>query len=115
MSIKKIASKEMVVDFRIKSDHSKISIKGTDVERVDCYKYLGVLIDKKFCFDEHSNYVYTKANQKLFYLRQLHKVKVDKTILSLFFSSVVQSSLTYCMCAWYGNCTNVQKKNWIKL
>ena len=100
----------MIVDFRTKSEHCKLNINGADVERVNVYKYLGVLIDNKFTFHEHSTSVYKKALHKLFYLRKLHSVKVNNTILSLFYRSIVQSTLLYCMCVWFGNCTIAQRR-----
>ncbi|KAK7939111.1 hypothetical protein WMY93_002437 [Mugilogobius chulae] len=45
-------TKDMVIDFRRAPPLPTITvIKDTDIELVDQYKYLGVIVDKKLCFE----------------------------------------------------------------
>ena len=38
----------------------KCFIKGEEVERVDCYKYLGTIIDNKLLFDMNCDMIFKK-------------------------------------------------------
>ena len=82
----------MIVDFRTSGAHESLSIKDSVIERVHTYKYLGVIMDDKLNFEAHVSEVYKKANSRLFHLRQLYWLKIDVTILKLFYSSIVQAS-----------------------
>ena len=48
-------TKEMVIDFsrKCKVSSAPITIKGSEVERVEEYKYLGVIIDNNLKFNKH--------------------------------------------------------------
>ena len=43
-------------------------------------------------------------NQRLFFLRKLNNFNIDSKLLFLFYSSVIESVLLFCFCAWGGNC-----------
>ena len=43
-------------------------------------------------------------NQRLFFLRKLNTFNIDSKLLYLFYSSVIESILLFCFCAWGGNC-----------
>ena len=45
----------------------------------------------------------------LFYLRKLYWLKIDVKIMNLFYQSVIQSTLSFCMISWYGNCPQESK------
>ena len=83
-------TKEMVIDFRTRNvTHVPLKINNMDVEVVTEYKYLGTIIDNKFNFASNITAVCKKANTRLFFLRKLYNLKVDKTIMELFYKSVV--------------------------
>ena len=46
----------------------------------------------------------------MFFLRKLKAVNVDTTILDLFYKSVVQSVLAFCIVCWFGNLSEKDKK-----
>ena len=82
---------------------------GQKVERVNEYKYLGTVIDDKLNWNENSKVLYGKANQRLFFLRKLRKFNVDRNILTLFYRSVVQSILTFCIICNFGSLSQSNK------
>ena len=97
-------TKEIVIDFR-KSQHvhPNVIIDGETVEQVENYKYLGVHVNNKLDWTVHTSSVISKINQRMFFVRKLNYFKVDKTLISLFYQSVIQSIISFCICIWGGN------------
>ena len=101
----------MVIDFaKTKNELNPVVINNENVETVKEYKYLGFIVDDKLNGNAHVNRIYKKANQRLFFLRKLKSLAVDKTILNLFYNSVVQSVISYCIVCWFGNLFQKDKK-----
>ena len=67
---------------------------------VQTYKYLGVVIDVKLKWVEQASAVSKKINKRMFFLRKLNSFNVDKTILNLFYTSTIQSIISFCVIAW---------------
>jgi hypothetical protein len=103
---------EMFVDFRKNKSYDQLVIMNEGVKVVDKYKYLGVYIDHQLNFNENIDHLYKKAVQRLHFVRLLHNIKVDRCILTLFYRSVVESILTFCMTSWF---SSISKKNKCKL
>jgi hypothetical protein len=72
------------------------------VERVNSFKFLAVHITKEL--HTHTNTVVKKAQQRLFPLRRLKIFGMGPQILKTFYSCTIESILTGCISAWYGNC-----------
>ncbi|KAK6178302.1 hypothetical protein SNE40_013103 [Patella caerulea] len=103
-------TKELIVDFRVnKSDIVPLTIDDETVEIVSEYKYLGTIIDDKLSWNHNTNAVYKKCQQRLYYMRKLRSFHVNQTILSLFYSSFIQSILCFSIQCWYPSLT-VQNK-----
>ncbi|XP_048873616.1 uncharacterized protein LOC125745137 [Brienomyrus brachyistius] len=51
-----------------------------------------------------------KAHQRLFFLRTLKKNQLSADILGNFYRCAIESILTNCISAWYGNCTVTDRK-----
>ncbi len=93
-------TKELVVDFRRQSrEHTPITIDKTPVEQVNTFKFLGVHITEDLTWSAHTDAVLKKAHQRLFFLRRLRKFGTSPSILSC----TVESILTGCITAWFGN------------
>ena len=57
-------TKEMCIDFRRnRTVNSPIVINGEPMEQVDPFKYLGVILDKKWSFKKHVTAVQKKYQQ----------------------------------------------------
>ena len=82
----------MIFDFRIKENyHDTITINDQQVERVKNYKYLGVVFDDNLYWIENSNRTQKKVNQRLFFMKKLSALNVDKALLGLFYESCIVS------------------------
>ena len=102
LNVKK--TKELIVDFRkIKPSTQKIVVKSENVEIVEKYKYLGTVIDDKLTGSDNIHQVYVKGIQRINLLRILNKLKIDNTILCLFYKSMIQSVLCFSIVSWFGN------------
>ena len=108
LNVKK--TKELIIDFRVKKDPLQpLFIKDEEVEVVDTYKYLGVTIDSKLDWHPHAAIVHKKLNQRMFFLRKLRSFDIDSKILSLFYHSMIEGVLLFCICCWAGNCREQDK------
>ena len=102
----------MFIHFRKNKSYDQLVIKNEDVKVVNNYKYLGVYVDHKLNFSDNVDHLYKKAVQRLHFVRLLHNIKVDHCILTLFYRSVVESVLTFCMISWF---SSLAKKDKCKL
>ena len=64
------------------------------------YKHLGTVIDDKLNWNKNTQLVFGKAMQRMFFLQQFN---VDRTILHLFYQSVIQSIVTSYIVSVYGS------------
>ncbi|CDQ57272.1 unnamed protein product [Oncorhynchus mykiss] len=64
-------TKEMCIDFRMRTTPtSATSIRGQNIEIVEEYKYLGVLLDNKLQWSKCTDLIYKKSQQRLFCLKK---------------------------------------------
>ncbi len=80
-------------------------IDHTPVEQVNSFKFLGVHITEDLTWSAHTDAVLKKTHQRLFFLRQLRKFGTSPRILRSFYTCTVESILTGCITAWFGNST----------
>ncbi len=94
------------MDYRRQSrEHTPITIDKTPVERVSSFKFLGIHITEDLTWSAHTDAVLKKAHQRLFFLRRLRKFGMSPSILRSFYTCTVESILTGCITAWFGNST----------
>ncbi|MCJ8738213.1 hypothetical protein PDJAM_G00033000 [Pangasius djambal] len=88
LSLNVSITKELVVNFRKRQqwNYTPLEIGRTPVERV------------------------SKARQQLYHLRLLRKFRVSPAILKTFYTGAIESLLTQCVSAWYGNCSTQDRK-----
>jgi len=70
------------------------------VDIVKVYKYLGVHIDNKMDWTKDTDAVYKKGQSHLYFLRRLRSFNVCKTVLQMFYHSVVTSVIFYAVVCW---------------
>lgn len=109
-------TKEMSIDFRREtSTHCSTIIKGEPIESVTEHKYLGVVLDHKLKWDQHTEQMAKKGQQRLYFLKKLVTFGVDKKMLKMFYSAFVESVLTFCIVCWFGSATEAQKHSLRKI
>ena len=77
-----------------------IYISGTPVERVCCYRLLGVIISKDLTWNRHVDYILKKANSRLYALSQLKKAGLTQQDLLKIYCSLVRSCIEYASPVW---------------
>ena len=73
------------------------------MERVETYKYLGVVFDSKLNWKENINLVLKKVNMRRYCLRKLRYFGVNSGILVTFYYAVIHSTVVYGSVCWDGN------------
>ena len=103
LNVKK--TKEMIVDFRKKKGAplQPLVINSQAVEMVDNFKFLGTVIDSDLKWEDNCTAIVKKAQQRLYFLRQLKKFGLSKDIMVQFYRAVVESVLTFSITVWYGS------------
>ena len=79
------------------------------MERVHTFRFLGVQISDVLSWTDNITAVIKKAQQRLHLLRVLRKNNLDRKLLLAFYSSSIESPLTYCVSTWYGSCTKADR------
>ena len=111
LSLNVIKTKEIIVDYRKKrTEHAPILIDGAAVAQVESFKFLGVHITNKLACSKHPMTVVKRTRQNLFPLRRLKIFGMGPQILKRFYSCTIESILTGCITAWYGNCSASDRK-----
>ncbi|KAK3535371.1 hypothetical protein QTP70_011131 [Hemibagrus guttatus] len=104
-------TKEMVVDFRrAQSDHSPLNIDGSNVEIVKSTKFLGVHMAEDLTWSLNTSSITKKDQQHLYFLRRLRKAHLPPPIVTTFDRGTIESTLSSCITAWFGNCTVSDRK-----
>ena len=99
-------TKEMIVDFRRnKSVMAPLVIHNTVVEQVTSFKFLGTFVTNDLTWDTNCKKLLSKARQRMYFLRKLKSLKINKTILTQFYRAVVESVLTNSIIVWYDRAT----------
>ena len=108
-------TKEMIVDFR-RQEHSpgKTIIHNNEVEIVSKYKYLGTIFDDKLKWDDNTEEILKKGQQRLYLLRKLNCFSVYQKILALsfFLKSFIKRVLSFSFICWFHS---LGVKNWNSL
>ena len=95
---------EMVIDFRKQTKvPDLIGIKENDVERVETFKYLGIELDNKLTWKQNTYSIVKKTKPCLHCLRKLRTFNVHNTLLQLFYTSIIRSTLTFGLACWGDN------------
>ena len=80
----------------------QIELNGRKVEVVDSFKYIGTVVDQKLTFTQHVDFVFKKAQRRLFLLRKLKHFGVSQGILEMVYISLIESILAFNIVTWFG-------------
>ena len=106
LSLNVIKTKETIVNYRKRrTEHSPFLIDGAVVEQVESFKFLGVHVPNKLMWSKHTKTVVQRARQNQFPLSRLKSFCMGPQIFKMFYSCTIESILTGCITAWYGNCS----------
>ena len=90
-----VKSKNKLTSLTREINSNPLEIEGEMLERVDAFKYLGVMIDCYLKFDEHVSYVIKKAGKKVMYLGRLRN-KLSLSTKKLIYNCTIAPHFDYC-------------------
>ncbi|KAL0149820.1 hypothetical protein M9458_054868, partial [Cirrhinus mrigala] len=82
-----------------------LSIMDSTVAAVETFKFLGSIISRDLKWDTHIDSIAKKAQQRLYFLRQLKKFNLPQELLKQFYSAVIESVLFTSITVWFGSAT----------
>ena len=86
-----------------------ISIRSVPIKYVDCFKFLGIMVDNKLSYSDHVNNVCSKVNRCNGIFKKLSS-QIPLYILTKMYSSMVYPHLVYGVEAWGdGNKTTLKR------
>ena len=93
------------MDFRTtkKTTKSPLTISDQPITLTDSFKFLGTHISNKLTWEYNINTICKKAQQRLFFLRQLRKYRVQQRLLLRFYFAIIQSIISSSITVWYGS------------
>ena len=104
-------TKELLIDFRKQPPAvSPITIDGVIVERVEKYKYLGIVLDNELMFDSNVLNIHKKCHYRIYCLQRLRNIGINSRILALYYQSCVETFVASCLICWYGSVNLHSKK-----
>ncbi|KAK3520944.1 hypothetical protein QTP86_020889, partial [Hemibagrus guttatus] len=97
---------EMIVDFRRNTPaFPPLTIMNSTVPTVTSFRFLGTTISQDLKWDTHIDATIKKAQQRLYFLRQLRKFNLPQELLIHFYSAVIESVLCTSITVWFGSAT----------
>ena len=86
---------------KVPSSTEPLIINNEEVEIVNVFKFLGCLISNDLKWTNHIDDILKKAQQRMYFLRQLKSFRVSKRILINFYQACIESILTNSILVWY--------------
>ncbi|KAL0162331.1 hypothetical protein M9458_041727 [Cirrhinus mrigala] len=97
---------EMTVDFRRNSPAlPPLTIMDSTVKTVETFRFLGNTISQDLKWDIHIDAIVKKAQQRLFFLRQLRKFNLPQELLKQFYTTIIESVLCTSITVWFNSAT----------
>ena len=103
---------EMIVDFRkVTAPPSPLALtdSSTPISIVDSFRFLGTTITQDLKWEPTISSLIKKAQQRMFFLRQLKKLKLPTQMLVQFYTSIIESILTSSITVWFAGATTRDK------
>jgi len=114
MILNEVKTKEMILYFGkgdIASRVEHININGVSIEKVDCFKLLGVMIQNNLSWDAHVQYMLAKVSKRMYCIRSLVHAGVIPSDIVIIYCSVIRSVLEYACPVWHPGLTQKQDKD----
>ncbi|KAG5844283.1 hypothetical protein ANANG_G00160790, partial [Anguilla anguilla] len=101
---------EMVVDFRRNSaPPAPITLCDSPVNNVESFRFLGTIITQDLKWELNISSLTKKAQQRMYFLRQLKKFNLPMPMMVHFYTAIIESILTSSITIWYAAATAKDK------
>ncbi len=106
---------EMIMDFRRNPPAlPPLTIMDSTVTTVEPFRFLGTIISQDLNWDTHIDSIAKKAQQRLYFLRQLRKFNLPQELLKHFYSAVIESVLCISITVWFGSAKKIRNQKTIE-
>ncbi|KAJ8346762.1 hypothetical protein SKAU_G00281630 [Synaphobranchus kaupii] len=78
-----------------------ITLDNSPVATVDSFRFLGTIISRDLKWELNISSLIKKAQQRMFFLRQLKKFNLPRTMMVQFYTSIIESILTFSITTWF--------------
>lgn len=110
LDLNPLKTKEIVVDLQKNTTIiPSLSVNNQVIERVESFKYLGTIIDQRLTFHLNSETIFSKCQQRLFFLRKLCRLQLHQPVLADFYKCFIESVITFNISAWFGSLSNIHR------
>ncbi len=106
LELNTLKTMEMIVDFRRNPPAlPPLTIMNSTVTAVESFRFLGTTISQDLKWDIHIDSIVRKAQQRLYFLRQLRKFNLPQELLKQFYSAIIESVLCTSITVWFSSAT----------
>ncbi|TWW56579.1 hypothetical protein D4764_08G0005660 [Takifugu flavidus] len=97
---------EMIVDFRkVTAPLPPLALMDSPITIADSFRFLGTTITRDLKWEPTISSLIKKAQQRMFFLRQLRKLKLPPRMLAQFYTAIIESILTSSITVWFAGAT----------
>ncbi len=82
-----------------------LTIMNSTVTTVESFRLLGSTISQDLKWVIHIDFIVKKAQQRLYFLRQLRKFNLPQELLKQFYSAIIESVLCTSITVWFSSAT----------
>ncbi len=105
-SLNTLKTVEMIVDFRRNPPAlPPLTLMNSTVTAVESFRFLGTTISQDLKWDNYIESIVKKAQQRLYFLRQLRKFNLPQELLKQFYSAIIESVLCTSITVWLSSAT----------
>ncbi|CAL9683591.1 unnamed protein product [Knipowitschia caucasica] len=96
----------MIVDFRKSTaPPPPPSVMASPITSVKSFRFLGTTITQDLKWEPTISSLIKKAQQRMYFLRQLRKAKLPAQMLVQFYTAIIESILTSSITVWFAGAT----------
>uniref|UniRef100_A0AAV2LZB7 Reverse transcriptase domain-containing protein n=1 Tax=Knipowitschia caucasica TaxID=637954 RepID=A0AAV2LZB7_KNICA len=96
---------EMIVDFRKSTVPPPPPSVMDSITSVESFRFLGTTITQDLKWEPTISSLIKKAQQRMYFLRQLRKAKLPAQMLVQFYTAIIESILTSSITVWFAGAT----------
>ncbi|KAK3530955.1 hypothetical protein QTP70_007257 [Hemibagrus guttatus] len=112
LELNSLKTVEMIVDFRKDpAPLPPVILCDSLVTSVESFRFLGTTITKEFKWEQNIRSLAKKAQQRIYFLRQLKKFLLPVKMLVNFYTAIIESILTSSITVWFAAATATDKAN----
>ena len=110
LELNPIKTVRIIVDYRKNpAPSTPIILCGSPVDSVESCRFLGTIITQDLKWELNIRSLTKKGQQRMFFLRQLKKFNLPKTMMVHFYTAIIESILTSSITVWYTAATAKDK------